>query len=266
MSASDKDELQFYVIPENFIDESRIVKGMFRTRYFVEGVFMAIIVAFLANLIPTDSIASKISVMIIFCGPFFILGVQGINGDPVSVFTVNAWTWFKNRGVMLYNESARALAMSPLDAMMDAEPMGDKLIDYFHRLMLQRQASRSGERLVEGENFIFAEDKDLAGIHLDEMIEDDEEEAAPAQDAEPEVFIVDVDTSNQKGPQELAEIKLDFDFGDIGSLDFIPPSTDKTIPPATEPKVKGSSEPPKPNANEQNGSSMPVAKKGGWHE
>ena len=99
--AIDREELREYLIPDNFIDESRIVNGMFKTRNFAEGVIMALAVALLANMIPTQSFETKVSVLVFFCTPFFLLGIQGINGDTVSTFLRNALSWGKTKGIMI---------------------------------------------------------------------------------------------------------------------------------------------------------------------
>lgn len=167
--AIDREELREYLIPDNFIDESRIVNGIFKTRNFAEGVIMALAVALLANMIPTQSFETKVSVLVFACTPFFLLGIQGINGDTVSTFLRNALSWGKTKGIMLYNSQARALAQSPLDNMMEEEQLGDKVLDILDGIR-EKQRTRNGRhQLVEGQDFVFARDADLEGNYLDEQ-------------------------------------------------------------------------------------------------
>lgn len=142
---------------------------MFKTRNFAEGVIMALAVALLANMIPTQSFETKVSVLVFFCTPFFLLGIQGINGDTVSTFLRNALSWGKTKGIMLYNSQARALAQSPLDNMMEEEQLGDKVLDILDGIR-EKQRTRNGRhQLVEGQDFVFARDADLEGNYLDEQ-------------------------------------------------------------------------------------------------
>lgn len=172
-----KDEPTIYTIPENFIDESRIFKGMFKTRNFVEGAAMAGLIALLAYLIPSTSVTQKITVMVTICAPFFMLGVSGFNGDSLFQTVLNARSWFSCRGIMLYNGNTRALSKAPLDVKMEQEMPRDKIIDYMDKIKANRVAKRSGMKFIEGVNFEFEEDKDLSGYYADEIGND----AAPAE-------------------------------------------------------------------------------------
>ena len=56
-----------YTIPDNFIDEGRVVRGMFRTRYFMEGLAMALVVAFFISFIPLHGLKEKITAYTLGC-------------------------------------------------------------------------------------------------------------------------------------------------------------------------------------------------------
>lgn len=83
-----EDKPKVYDIPENFIDESRIVNGMFETRKFIEGVIMALIVLPIGLAIPASDFNTKIMIVTSVCGPLFLLGNAGFNGDPISTTLV----------------------------------------------------------------------------------------------------------------------------------------------------------------------------------
>ena len=183
MSAIDNDSITVYTIPENFIDEGRIIKGMFKTRNFIEGVVMALVVAIFANMIPAGDFTVKITIMVAFCGPFFMLGINGFNGDSVFQTARNAYMWLKARTVVLYNGRARALVKSPLEYMMEQEAPADKLLDYMERLKQKRIEKRSANAYVENVNFRFADDSDLAEIYADATEDDDGTEGRVPEDA-----------------------------------------------------------------------------------
>lgn len=186
-----------YTIPENFIDEGRMVRGMFRTRYFLEGLAMALVVALIISFFPLNGLKEKITAYTLGCSPFLMLGITGIGGDPVFVFVKNCFTWLKQKGIYFYNGAARALASSPVENMMENEDARAKLNEYVERMRKKREESRTLD-LVEGVDFEFAEDKDLAGNYADEEYEVEEDE--DDYSVSPEAF--EEDRMPEKMPRE----------------------------------------------------------------
>lgn len=166
-----------YAIPENFVDESRIIKGMFRTRNFVEGCIMALLVGIPALLIPIEEFQTRIMVIVAIAGPFFLLGNAGFNGDPISTTLKNAKSWVKARGLMLYDSKAIPLKKSPLDAMLEREAPGDKILNVVDSVKEARRRKAAGVQYIEGVTFDFAPDDELEGLYADEYydIEDTDE-------------------------------------------------------------------------------------------
>lgn len=119
MASDQPSRRKTYIIPDNFIDEGRIINGMFRTRYFVEAVILAVFAAMFALLIPVEKVTNKITLVVFIAGPFFALGITGISGDPLSVAAKNVFHWVKTRSLMLYDSNPRALVTTPLDKMMN---------------------------------------------------------------------------------------------------------------------------------------------------
>lgn len=171
-----------YTIPDNFINEGRVVRGMFRTRYFMEGLAMALVAAFFISFIPLHGLKEKITAYTLGCSPFFLLGITGIGGDPVFAFIKNYFTWLKKKGIYFYNGESRALASSPVENMMEADDAKTKLADYVERMRRKREESRTMD-LVEGVDFEFAEDKELSGNYADEEYEDEDTEDSDSGDA-----------------------------------------------------------------------------------
>ena len=73
--AVQQESYKTYQIPENFVDDSRIIKGMFRTKNFIEAVIMVLIALIPAMLIPVQTISQRITAVILICGPFFVSSI-----------------------------------------------------------------------------------------------------------------------------------------------------------------------------------------------
>jgi hypothetical protein len=173
MAAIEKETITTYTIPENFIDEGRIIRGMVKTKNFIEGLLLAGVAAIFTSRIEISEVTTKITVFITICGPFFMLGVGGFNGDSLFQTAANAVKWLKSRTVILYNGNARALTTSPLDSMMAQETPQDMIIEYVEGLKAARRKKRSAISYVEGENFVFHDDPDLVDIYADYSDEDE---------------------------------------------------------------------------------------------
>lgn len=146
-----------YIIPENVSDGSKW-RG-FRKRNLAEGAIMAGIVALFIlpfHLDPT----TFLSVAIILCGPFLILGVVGVMGDPFSVFARNALYWVRKRGPILFNMTPRVLKESPLEAALAEEQTKFNVGTFAEKFASKMQSSDEGRALIEGEDFEFMEDRD----------------------------------------------------------------------------------------------------------
>lgn len=185
----EQERLKRYRIPENFIDEGRLFKGMVRTRFFLEGCVMALIAAIPAFLIPVASKAQRISVVVIICGIPLLLGVVGINGDPISVVLRNLKNWRSSRGVMLYNTETVALKTAPLTASMNEKRAADTLIEMAEAYRENKQRKMDEEVFVEGVTFQFAQDPDLRRLKAKKLETGQEEDLAVEEELheEPEV-------------------------------------------------------------------------------
>lgn len=175
MAKVDMERVNEYLIPMNFIDESRFLNGIFKTRNFVEGSIMGGTVGIIFWALISAPFEAKLSLIIGIAFPFFMLGLSGINGDAFSTFVFNALTWVRTRGTMLYNNETRALAQAPLATMMEEEGMNDKILDILDSFKERSQKKRANTPLVEGRDFVFAEDTALAGNYLDEVDDEDVE-------------------------------------------------------------------------------------------
>lgn len=173
-----EDKPRRYSIPENYIDESRLINGMFRTRNFIEGVTLAAFAAILVTAIPIQSFNLKIIIYFAACVPLLFIGFAGFNGKPLSKTLVNARKWKTTKGVMLYDKKVHPLIKSPLQAQLDKIQPRDRLVDVIDAIK-ERQAVRNQQLvLIEGETFEFVKDKEFEDIRADnyEILEGYEDE------------------------------------------------------------------------------------------
>lgn len=180
----DDDKPRVYSIPENFIDESRIFKGMFKTRNFIEGLILGGISAIPALFIPAGSFNSRVMIITVFAAPMFLLGNNGYNGDPISTTIRNAKNWFSARGMMLYNTGTRALKEAPLTTMMEKPQAKEKILDLLDSIREERRKRTTSVEYIEGETFVFAEDRELAGHYVEENVSPTTGEEIPAHEAD----------------------------------------------------------------------------------
>ena len=152
--------MKTYIIPDNYIDDGRIIRGMFRTRYFIEAVLLALIGLMFLLPLEIRSVTTKITIYVCVCAPLFILGVIGVGGNPISIAITNVITWLRMRSIMLYDNNPRALVATPVEKMMKSTVKRDEIIAFVDRWKTDRQVQRLQQQLVEGETFRFNEDQD----------------------------------------------------------------------------------------------------------
>ena len=112
--AETTDKRQIYYIPYNYISESRLHVGQtsIRVRYLIDSLILSLILGIVAVLIillamEGTSVQARLTVALIICGPGFILGQIGYNGDPVSVTVKNYLAWRQNNRIRIYNVTPR---------------------------------------------------------------------------------------------------------------------------------------------------------------
>ncbi len=148
-----------YLIPDNFIDESRVLNGMFRTRNFIEGLLFGGLIAFIASIF-VQGLPLNIKIMIVvgLALPVFLGCVIGVGGDPITVFIKHVLDYKKNKKVMLYNDHISLdYQKSELEKSNEPTPR-DKLMAKFRKMSQKKAEEAEAEELVEGENFVFVED------------------------------------------------------------------------------------------------------------
>ena len=119
------DRPQVYEIPENFISESRVGRGQVRVslRRLMDAVWMCAILSIfgfiaLNTFLKNAETSSKVIGFLIILMPGAILGITGIDGDPVSTYIKQYREWKKNGQKRMFNTKPRLLGTDPVQ--MDA--------------------------------------------------------------------------------------------------------------------------------------------------
>lgn len=172
--AETPEKRQVYYIPDNYISESRIHIGQmsFRVRNLIDSVALTLFfgifaAAFILLAMKGTSTSSKITAAIIICGPGFLLGQIGYNGDPISTTISNFFKWKKSNGIRLYNTTPRLLGSDPVKAMTENSNGRDAIVDAVSNMRENRRKKLEQNGLVEGENFEFEYDPSIDD-YLDE--------------------------------------------------------------------------------------------------
>ena len=226
MSDKRNEDLKQFIIPENFMGESRLFQGQLKTRNVVEGgLISGVLAIFFWNVISVP-ITTKISLVIFLSAPLGLLGLFGVNGDPLSTFIKIFFSWRRKRGLMLFNNEARALKEAPIKLMMSEDGMGDKLRDFLDARKEKKAAERASQEMVEGKTFEFAPDSSLEGNYIDE---DDDGDETPSGSAG--------NLHKTKRNQSFEESGLP--LPDLGGTNDVELSNDDTneMPDAEEPDV-----------------------------
>lgn len=96
MSKKEREELDVYVIPPNFIEGGKIFGGMFKMRNAIEAGILGGGSAFFVLKIPV-SLTAKIIILCVTTLPLAIFGLIGIEGESLTEFVINVFKFFKNR-------------------------------------------------------------------------------------------------------------------------------------------------------------------------
>lgn len=159
------EERMRYYIPDNFIEEGRVFGGRIRLRYLIEAIILTLGSLLLSWIIvqeiPDSPLQLKICIFIVLCAPPFVFGNIGYNGDPISVAIKSAYAWRKHKTMMIYNPHARLLIKDPVDEALNQISASDNLATTLEERQREKIERKANMRMVEGEDFEFAEDPDI---------------------------------------------------------------------------------------------------------
>lgn len=96
MSRNEREELDVYVIPPNFIEGGKLFGGMFKMRNAIEAGILAGGCALLVFKLPL-SLTGKIIVLCLTSLPLAIFGLLGVDGESLSQYIVSVFKFLRNR-------------------------------------------------------------------------------------------------------------------------------------------------------------------------
>lgn len=160
--AETPDKRQIYYIPENYISESRIHLGQssLRIRYLVDSAALSFVLGLFAALfisltMKNTGVQAKITVGLIFCGPGFLIGQIGYNGDPISTTFRNYNSWRKTNQIRIYNSTPRLLGTDPVKALYEDGSGKDAIVEVINKVQLARKKKYEADKLLANESFDF---------------------------------------------------------------------------------------------------------------
>ncbi len=159
-------------IPENFGNGVDIAGLHFQTRFLIEGVVLAVITlaASFATLkfIGLTDIKQLIGICLVFVFIALILGIKGINDEPITKFISNAIAFRKKRRTAYYNPRIKFEARSVINEDKTAEDKDaiprEKILALFNKYKAaydkkqQEKAKAFEERNAFDEHNMFFED------------------------------------------------------------------------------------------------------------
>lgn len=146
-----------YHIPDNFAEGTKILQGMFELRNFLEGCVMAAAVAIIITILPV-SWSAKMTLYLVLCIPTMMLGIFGINGDPVSRFVVSLRKWMNGRRTLLYNAHTNSYNMPIGDMLLTMERPVDSMRRTFGNIKQKFSSSVQENDIIEGIDFEFGDE------------------------------------------------------------------------------------------------------------
>ena len=96
MSKHEREELDMYIIPPNFVEGGKIFGGMFRLRNAIEAGAIGGGCALLVFRLPV-SLTAKIIILCVTALPLAIFGLIGIEGNSLTEFVMNVAKFVRNR-------------------------------------------------------------------------------------------------------------------------------------------------------------------------
>ena len=113
MSKQEREELDVYVIPPNFIEGGKIFGGMFKLRNAIEAGILGGGSAFFVLKIPV-SLTAKIIILCVTTLPLAIFGLIGVEGESLSEFVINVFRYLRNRRTLCRSDIEEYASISNL--------------------------------------------------------------------------------------------------------------------------------------------------------
>lgn len=158
MNQNGPEQIKTYLIPNNFIDESRVFNGALRTRFVIEAIIVFLLVFIPCWVFIPSTVDAKIGITFFCSLPLAIAALAGINDDSLFTFIKNVKGWRKSKQVMLYNDDAQIYKARPVDVMMSEVYASDFVMTAYSDWKSKRAAKNADVELIEGVDFEFRDD------------------------------------------------------------------------------------------------------------
>lgn len=171
-----------FIIPTNFMETGYVLNGTVSIRNAIEAGVMALLGILICRVLPLPDGTKAITWYILICGPLGLIGLSGVQGDPLSVFILDFIKWRKRRKPFFYSGHNEAYTQEAADSIMETPQVRDMIAGAVDKL---RSRMSSGEvDYVEGKTFEFEVDPEQEALKQaqKELDAKKEEEAARRQE------------------------------------------------------------------------------------
>lgn len=163
------EKIRTYPIPNNFVDESRILNGMLRTRFVVEAIISFVCVFLLCWIFIPSTVGVKLGITLSCSMPLALVAIVGINDDSLFAFVGALVSWRRNKQIMLYNDEAQTYKARPIDVMMSEVNPRDVMLNAYAEWKTNRLEGDTNVELIENVDFVFKEDTEYEKMMPKEM-------------------------------------------------------------------------------------------------
>ena len=159
---NDNEEYQVKRIPDNFGNGINIAGFHFEVIFLIEGVVLAITTTLLSLVIMTSigmtDIGQMLGFALVFACVSLVIGIRGVNDEPLTTFLSNVSKFNKNRRTAYYNprikKEAKPVTQKQLEENKDAIPR-EKIIAFFNKYksVLDKKQQEKAKLLEDANSF-----------------------------------------------------------------------------------------------------------------
>lgn len=185
---------KIYRIPVNFNQSGYVFNGLIETRKAWEAAGGAVIGFLLCRLLPLSGVIA-ISIYLMVMLIFALIGLRGIQGEPVTSYLFHMWNWLKIRKKpYLYNPNGETYTVSASQVHMDETSMQDMLADAWDSIRSKFESE--APEYIEGKTFVFASDPLTERLKDAQERQNEENEEHEGEDGEQETTADETDAQD----------------------------------------------------------------------
>ena len=136
-------------IPHNHFDGQAIAGVMIKTRNLVEGIILAAIPFGLTFYFGKPlRFADKLTIACIIAMPLFMLSVQGINGDSLTVFIKSWIRYLKRKRILFYNPRVKTEATPLIFEKQTSQQVlpRERILELVNKIKIQQKAKQQAKQ------------------------------------------------------------------------------------------------------------------------